>query len=177
MFRYLDLYEMKTVAYRWRFDMATGDCKEEQLSDRIMEFGMINGRIGGRRHRYSYNALPAKGWFGFEGVIKHDLEAGTEQVVKLPDGVYASETVMAPRIGSEARRRLSADVHHGHGREPLGMPGAGRGEPGRRPGRPHRAAGAHQLRHPRLLAFGDLTAAPARCGTRPRRVCRASRHR
>ena len=34
--------------------------------------------------------------------MKHDLEAGTEEVVRLPEGVYASETVMAPRIGSNA---------------------------------------------------------------------------
>ena len=63
---------------------------------------MINGRHGGRRHRYSYNALPAKGWFGFEGVVKHDLERGREELVRLPDGVYASETVMAPRTGARA---------------------------------------------------------------------------
>ena len=63
---------------------------------------MINGRYGGRRNRYSYNALPAKGWFGFEGLVKQDLESGAEEVVELPQGVYASETVMAPRIGSSA---------------------------------------------------------------------------
>ena len=53
-------------------------------------------------YRYSYNALPAEGWFGFEGIIKQDHETGAEEVVRLPKGVYASETVMAPRIGSEA---------------------------------------------------------------------------
>ena len=100
MFRYLDLYQLKTVAHRWRFNMTTGKCKEEQLSDRIMEFGMINGRHGGRRHRYSYNALPAEGWFGFNGVIKHDIDAGTEEVVQLPEGVHASEAVIAPRAGA-----------------------------------------------------------------------------
>jgi len=63
---------------------------------------MINGRYGGRKHRYSYNALPAKGWFGFEGLIKQDLQTGTEEVVRLPEGTYASETVMAPRVGSSA---------------------------------------------------------------------------
>lgn len=61
---------------------------------------MINGRYGGRRHRYSYNALPAEGWFGFEGVIKRDYETGREHVLRLPEGVYASETAMAPRLGS-----------------------------------------------------------------------------
>jgi carotenoid cleavage dioxygenase len=102
LFRYLDLYSMKAKSHRWRFNLKTGETKEEHLSDRIQEFGMINGRHGGRRHRYSYNALPAHGWFGFEGLIKQDVEAGTEEVVKLPEGTYASETVMAPRRGSTA---------------------------------------------------------------------------
>lgn len=61
---------------------------------------MINGGKPGTKHRYSDNALPAKGWFAFEGVIKKDLETGNETVVKLPEGVYASETAMAPRVGS-----------------------------------------------------------------------------
>lgn len=63
---------------------------------------MINGQYGGRPYRYSYNALPAEGWFGFEGVVKQDLATGREEVVRLPKGVYASETVMAPRLGSAA---------------------------------------------------------------------------
>lgn len=102
MFRYLDLHNMGAHAHRWRFDMRTGKCREERLSDRIMEFGMVNGRYAGRPYRYAYNALPAKGWFGFEGVVKMDLARGTEEVVRLPEGVFASETVMAPRIGSTA---------------------------------------------------------------------------
>ncbi len=102
LFRYLDLHSMISKAHRWRFDLRSGETREEHLSERIMEFGMINGRHGGRPYRYSYNALPARGWFGFEGVVKHDLERGTEEVLELPEGVYASETVMAPRIGSRA---------------------------------------------------------------------------
>ena len=52
--------------------------------------------------RYAYNALPAEGWFGFVGIIKHDLATGREEVLELPEGVYASETVMAPRRDSTA---------------------------------------------------------------------------
>jgi carotenoid cleavage dioxygenase len=102
LYRYLDLHSMVSKAHRWRFDMRTGKCKEERLSDRIMEFGMINGRYAGRRNRYSYNALPAVGWFGFEGIIKQDFETGREEVLRLPEGVYASETVMAPREGASS---------------------------------------------------------------------------
>ena len=100
LFRYLDLFSMQAKAHRWRFDLRTGRTREEHLSDRIQEFGMINGRYGGRRHRYSYNALPCEGWFGFRGIVKQDVESGAEEVFELPDGVFASETVMAPRVGS-----------------------------------------------------------------------------
>ncbi len=117
LYRYLDLFSMQARAHRWRFDLRTGACREERLSDRIQEFGMINGRYGGRKNRFAYNALPAEGWFGFEGVIKMDLDAGTEQVVALPEGVYASETVMAPREGSRAEDdgylvTFTMDVNH-----------------------------------------------------------------
>ena len=98
----LDLHALKAYPHRWRFNLKTGTTTEERLSDRIQEFGMINAAYGGRRNRYSYNALPCKGWFGFEGIIKRDQQTGAEQVVQLPPGVFASETVMAPRLGSTA---------------------------------------------------------------------------
>jgi carotenoid cleavage dioxygenase len=102
MFRTLDLHTMGARAHRWRFDLRTGAVKEEDLSDRVMEFGMINGRFGGRRYRYSYNALPVAGAFLFEGIVKHDLETGREEPYAFGEGVYGSETVMAPREGSRA---------------------------------------------------------------------------
>ena len=102
LFRYLDLFTMRAKAHRWRFNLRTGETREEHLSDRIQEFGMINGRVGGRPYRYSYNALPCEGWFGFRGIIKQDVQSGREEVVELPEGMFASETVMAPRVGATA---------------------------------------------------------------------------
>ena len=102
VFRNLDLYSLQVEARRWRFDLVSGRTTEEPLSDRVMEFGMINGRHAGRPYRYAYNALPCEGWFGFRGIVKHDLQTGREEVVELPDGVFASETVMAPRDGATA---------------------------------------------------------------------------
>ena len=102
VFRYLDMYQLQPEVRRWRFNLDTGRTVEETLSDRVTEFGMINGRYGGRPYRYSYNALPCEGWFGFRGLIKHDVVSGTETVYELPEGVHNSETVMAPREGSQA---------------------------------------------------------------------------
>ena len=102
LFRYLDLHTMGARMHRWRFNLKTGETTETRLSERIQEFGMINGGYAGKPYRYSYNALPAQGWFGFTGIVKHHLENGREEVVRLPEHVYASETVMAPRLNSAA---------------------------------------------------------------------------
>ena len=73
---------------------------EEQLTDSITEFGMINAGYAGRDYRYTYAATGKPGWFLFDGLVKHDLQTGTEERFAFDDGVYGSETAMAPRIGS-----------------------------------------------------------------------------
>jgi carotenoid cleavage dioxygenase len=100
--RFLSLDQMQARAHRWRFNLATGATREEDLSDRIMEFGMINGRHGGRRYRYAYNMTAPAGRFLFNGLVKHDLERGREEHYAFADGIFASETPMAPRLGSDA---------------------------------------------------------------------------
>jgi len=47
-FRFLALDRMQARLHRWRFNLVTGATHEEQLSDSITEFGMINpGHAGG----------------------------------------------------------------------------------------------------------------------------------
>jgi carotenoid cleavage dioxygenase-like enzyme len=101
-FETLDMNVLQARAHRWRFNLKTGATTEEQMSERCSEFPMINGRYVGRRNRYTYNAICAQGLFAFTGLIKHDLETGTEEIINMPEGVYVSETVMAPREGSSA---------------------------------------------------------------------------
>ncbi|MFZ2241236.1 MAG: carotenoid oxygenase family protein [Gordonia amarae] len=99
-FRYLALDHLQTRLHRWRFNMVTGAVREEQFTDTISEFGMINGSVTARPHRYVYAASGVDGWFLFNGVVKHDLRTGAEESFFLGDGVYGSETSMAPRVGS-----------------------------------------------------------------------------
>lgn len=101
-FETLDMNVLEARPHRWRFNLATGQCTEEQMSDRCMEFPMVNGRHAGRRHRYSYNARCMHGLFAFDGLVKHDLDTGAETLVEFDDGVVISETPMAPRDGSAA---------------------------------------------------------------------------
>lgn len=100
MMAYLDGHSMRTRLHRWRFNLADGTTKEERLSDLTVEFGMINQKYAGRKYRYVYSTVAKPGWFLFEGFVKHDLETGQAEEVKLPAGVYASEAPFAPRIGA-----------------------------------------------------------------------------
>ncbi len=102
MFRFLDLDRMQSHPYRWRFNMRTGQTTEEQLDDRVLEFGTINGAYGGQAYRYTYAVTAKPGWFLFNGLTKFDTQSGVIDEYRFPDGVFASESPMAPRLGSSA---------------------------------------------------------------------------
>jgi carotenoid cleavage dioxygenase len=99
-FRFLALDRLQSRLHRWRFNLATGAVREEQLSDSITEFGMINAGYAGGKYRYTYAATGKPSWFLFDGLVKHDLHTGAEERFAFEDGVYGSETAMAPRVGS-----------------------------------------------------------------------------
>ena len=101
-FETLDMNVLQARHHRWRFNLVTGETREEELSDRCLEFPMINGRYGGRPYRYSYQARCCEGLFAFDGLVKADVVAGTEELLTFDEGVFVSETVMAPRDGSTA---------------------------------------------------------------------------
>ena len=100
MMAYLDEMSFRPKLHRWRFNLKTGETVEERICDQILEFGMINGRFGGRKYRYGYSTVPEPGWFLFRGFVKHDLETGQTWEYMLPPGVYASEAPFAPRVGA-----------------------------------------------------------------------------
>ena len=102
MFRFVDLAQLQAHPYRWRFNMRTGTCTEEMLSDRILEFGMINNAYAGLPYRYTYAVSAKPGWFLFNGIDKLDMHTGQVEEYRFPDGVFASEAPLAPRIGSTA---------------------------------------------------------------------------
>ncbi len=96
-FRGIDTHRMQTVLKRWRMNLTTGACTEEQLSERVMEFPMINQQHAGRPYRYAYNMTTEPGWFRFDGIVKVDLQTGVEDRFAFGPGVFGSETAMAPR--------------------------------------------------------------------------------
>ncbi len=102
MLRFLAIDVLQAVPHRWRFDLRTGQTKEEPLTDDFLEFGMVNGRHGGRPYRYAYTMHGEPGWFLFNGIVKLDVLTGDRQEYRFPTGVFASETPMAPRAGATA---------------------------------------------------------------------------
>ncbi|MGI8755307.1 MAG: carotenoid oxygenase family protein [Acidimicrobiales bacterium] len=102
MFRYLALDWMETRLHRWRLNRRTGVCTEERMRDDFTEFGIINGRHLGRRHRYVWAASGEPGWFLFDGFVRHDTETGQDDVLRLPDGVFGSEVGVAPKTHARA---------------------------------------------------------------------------
>lgn len=97
---YVDEHSFRSKLHRWRFNLADGTTREQRLDERILEFGMIDQRVAGRRHRYVYSTTAKPGWFLFNGFVKHDLDTGESCEVMLPEGRYASEAPFAPRTGS-----------------------------------------------------------------------------
>lgn len=95
---------IKTVLYRWRFNLVTGETSEQCLDDQHrtnLEFGMFNQRYAGRPYRYAYSATLEPDMFLMNGWVKHDLGTGESWAMKLPAGVYCSESPFAPRIGAK----------------------------------------------------------------------------
>ena len=101
-FRMLDIHSVGAHAYRWRFNLRTGAVREGPLNETISEFGMINPRFAGKPYRYAWGVTAKPGWFLFDGLTRLDVESGECQSYQFPEGVYASESPMAPRTGSEA---------------------------------------------------------------------------
>ena len=97
MMAYVDMNSFQSRLHRWRFNLTTGETTEDRLSDRIVEFGMVNPNYYMRKSRYVWSTTGHPGWFLFNGYVRHDTQTGEEQVYQLPEGVYASESPMVPR--------------------------------------------------------------------------------
>ena len=97
----LDMHLQETRMHRWRFNLKTGQTREEDLDDEVTEFPMINGRYKGRPSRYSYNGYMTPGFWLLDGLKKYDLMTWRTQSWRAPEGCYVSETPFAPRDGSK----------------------------------------------------------------------------
>ena len=99
----VDLYSLKTHLHRWRFNLVTGETREETLyNDTIVEFGVINQNYAARRNRYTYSVTSKPGWFLFTGILKHDLDTGSTTRFDFGEERYGSEAPFIPRENASA---------------------------------------------------------------------------
>jgi carotenoid cleavage dioxygenase-like enzyme len=84
----MDVYP---VLHRWHIDIDSGSVRDEQLDDRPGDFPRIDDRRAGLRARFGYVGR-TRSWsddeIAFDGVVKHDLVAGTSTT-----HIYGSDTV------------------------------------------------------------------------------------
>lgn len=102
MFRFIDNSALNPIPHRWRMNMKTGALKEEFLTDRHSEFGMVNPDYLARPYQYAYSALNKPGWFLFNGIRRTDVLSGETQEHHFGDDVFISESPMAPRPNATA---------------------------------------------------------------------------
>ncbi len=99
---HFSLVETGCHAYRWRMNLRTGKVTEGSLEEALSEFGMINPVHAGKPYRFSWAVTSPPKFFAMNGLVKLDAETGLRQEFLLPEGLFLSESPMAPKQGSMA---------------------------------------------------------------------------
>lgn len=99
--RMLATLRLDARLHRYRFDLGTGQTREEQIDDQNTEFPSIDARRSGVPTRYAYIPHIAKDvpTLLFDALVKYDTQAGTTQTHAFGPGRYCSEAPFAPRVG------------------------------------------------------------------------------
>lgn len=103
------------VYYRYQFDLETGQTSEQQLSDQVSEFPVIDQERSGRKNRFSYHVgLPPMDTLRFDALIKHDGQSGRATRLPLGKDTWGSEPAFASRRrdGDEDDGYLLSFVHN-----------------------------------------------------------------
>jgi carotenoid cleavage dioxygenase len=97
------------VAYPflYEFDLATGECRERQLSDRSAEFPRIDDRLVGYANGWGYAAVGPRDSANDAGgiwssLVRYDRRGGASVYHELPPGCWTGEPVFVPRAADAA---------------------------------------------------------------------------
>jgi carotenoid cleavage dioxygenase len=95
--------EGKLTLRRFRFDLETGNAKEETLDDRPMEFPRVAAGVVGQKNRYGFTLRLDTGSDEpeFVGVLKSDLQTGKSELHDYGAGRNSSEPVFVPAQGAD----------------------------------------------------------------------------
>ncbi|MFN3232525.1 MAG: carotenoid oxygenase family protein [Alphaproteobacteria bacterium] len=94
---------LQATLHRWRFNLKTGESREERLDDLSAEFPIINNAVGGQRSRYCYSQIiPEAPTLTFTGLVKYDTANGRSWRYEYGEGVFGSEAAFAARDGASS---------------------------------------------------------------------------
>jgi carotenoid cleavage dioxygenase len=88
--------------FLYEFDLATGECRERQLSDRSAEFPRLDDRRVGYANRYGYAAVgpkdaPQNAGGIWSNLTRYDRRGGPSAYHELPSGQWTGEPIFVPR--------------------------------------------------------------------------------
>jgi carotenoid cleavage dioxygenase-like enzyme len=97
---------LEANAYRWRFNLVTGEVREGDIDDLNTEFNKSNPIFHGVKSKYSYHQripLLHEGGYTlrFTGLVKYNNDTGQHTQWDYGAGVYGSEAVFAPKPGAD----------------------------------------------------------------------------
>ena len=96
---------LEANAYRWRFNMVTGEVREGDIDTLNTEFNKSNPVFHGVKSKYSYHQrIPLLHEGGhtlrFTGLVKYNNDTGQHTQWDYGPGVFGSEAVYAPKPGA-----------------------------------------------------------------------------
>ena len=97
---------LEANAYRWRFNLKTGEVREGDIDDLNTEFNKSNPIFHGVKSKYSYHQripLLHEGGYTlrFTGLVKYNNDTGRHTQWDYGPGVFGSEAVFAPKPGAD----------------------------------------------------------------------------
>ena len=97
---------LEANAYRWRFNLATGEVREGDIDDLNTEFNKSNPIFHGVKSKYAYHQrIPLLHEGGhtlrFTGLVKYNNDTGESTQWDYGRGVFGSEAVFAPKPGAD----------------------------------------------------------------------------
>lgn len=103
---------LEANAYRWRFNLKTGEVREGDIDNLNTEFNKANPIFHGVKSQYSYHQrIPLLHEGGhtlrFTALVKYDNDSGQRTQWDYGPGVFGSEAVFAPKPG--ASRKAAED--------------------------------------------------------------------
>ncbi|MEH6589018.1 MAG: carotenoid oxygenase family protein [Halioglobus sp.] len=95
---------LEANAYRWRFNLKTGEVREGDIDDLNTEFNKSNPIFHGVKSKYSYHQrIPLLHEGGhtlrFTALVKYNNDTGQRTQWEYGPGVFGSEAVYAPKVG------------------------------------------------------------------------------